>query len=67
MQENYYEEQIIKDQKYQNIAKEQSNYIDCTFENCSFEDCIIIDYIFVNCISYPEVRACLIFFKKKRK
>lgn len=52
MQENYYEEQVIKDQKYQNITKEQSRFIDCTFENCLFEDCIIIGCVFVNCKFY---------------
>ena len=38
MQENYYDEQVIKDQKYQSITKEQSKFIDCIFENCSFEE-----------------------------
>lgn len=52
MPENYYEEQIIKDQKYQNITKEQSKFIDCTFENCSFEDCTITGCVFVNCKFY---------------
>ncbi len=52
MQENYYEEQVIAEQKYQNITKEQSKFIDCTFKNCSFEDCKIIDCVFVNCTFY---------------
>lgn len=52
MQENYYEEQIIKDRKYENITKEQCNFIDCTFENCSFEECEIINCVFVNCNFY---------------
>ncbi len=52
MQENYYEEQVIKGQKYQNLTKEQSKFIDCTFENCSFEDCTILGCVFVNCKFY---------------
>lgn len=52
MPEHYYEEQVIKDRKYQNITKEQSKFIDCTFENCSFEDCSITGCVFVNCKFY---------------
>ncbi len=52
MPENYYEEQVIKDQKYQDITKEQSKFWDCTFENCSFEDCTIIGCVFANCRFY---------------
>ncbi|MCI8992438.1 MAG: pentapeptide repeat-containing protein [Eubacterium sp.] len=52
MLENYYEEQVIKDRKYQNITKEQYQFIDCTFENCSFEDCKITGCVFVNCKFY---------------
>lgn len=50
MQENYYEEQLIKDKKYQNITTEHCKFIDCTFENCSFEDCRIVGCAFVNCM-----------------
>ena len=39
MQENYWEEQVIKDKKYQDVTMEQYIFTDCTFENCSFEDC----------------------------
>lgn len=52
MPEKYYEEQLIKDQKYQNITKEHGKFIDCTFENCAFEDCKIINCAFVNCNFY---------------
>lgn len=52
MQENIYEEQLIKDRKYQNITKEHSRFVDCTFENCSFEDCAIAGCAFVNCRFY---------------
>ena len=52
MQENYYEEQVIKDQKYQSITIEQSQFIDCTFENCSFEDCTVTGCAFINCRFY---------------
>jgi uncharacterized protein YjbI with pentapeptide repeats len=72
MQENYYEEQIIKDKKYENITKEQYKFIDCTFENCSFEECEIINCVFVNCnfyncniisltSKYSEVKLMLLF------
>lgn len=52
MQETFYEEKLIKDQKYQNVAKEQCKFIECTFENCVFEDCKIIGCVFVNCKFY---------------
>lgn len=52
MQEIYYEEQLIKNKKFENITKEYCKFIDCNFENCSFEDCKIIGCAFVNCKFY---------------
>lgn len=52
MQENYWEEQVIKDKKYQDVTMEQYKFTDCTFENCSFEDCRVMNCIFVNCRFY---------------
>lgn len=52
MQETYYEEQLIKDKKLQNITMEHCKFTDCTFENCLFEDCKIINCVFVNCNFY---------------
>ncbi len=52
MQQTFYEEQLIKDKKYQNITKEHCKFIDCTFENCSFEDCRIMGCVFINCKFY---------------
>lgn len=52
MQEKFYEEQLIKGQKFQNVTKECWKFIDCTFENCSFEDCRIIGCVFINCQFY---------------
>lgn len=52
MQETYYEDQLIKDQKYQDTVKEYCKFLDCCFENCSFEDCVINHCHFVNCSFY---------------
>lgn len=52
MQEERYEEQLFKDQKFQNITKEHCRFIDCHFENCSFEDCKTVSCVFVNCRFY---------------
>ena len=52
MKETYYEEQLIKDQKFQNITKEHCKFIDFSFENCTFEDCSIVRCMFINCSFY---------------
>lgn len=52
MQKNYYEEQVINGQKYQDRTIEQCKFIDCTFENCLFENCKITGCVFVNCKFY---------------
>ncbi len=49
MQDNYFEEQIIKDKKFRNVTKESCKFVDCSFENCLFEECRILNCIFVNC------------------
>ncbi len=49
MQERYYEEQLVKDKKLQNITIEHCKFIDCIFENCTFEDCKVHRCVFVNC------------------
>lgn len=49
MQENYWEEQVIKDKKYQDVTMEQYKFTDCTFENCSFEDCRLEATQFFKC------------------
>ena len=49
MQDNYFEEQIIKDKKFRNVSKAICKFVDCSFENCLFEECRILNCIFVNC------------------
>ena len=49
MQDNYFEEKIIKDKKFRNVTKESCKFVDCSFENCLFEECRILNCIFLNC------------------
>ncbi len=49
MQETYFEEKMITDQKLQKYTAERCKFIDCEFRNCSFEECSITGCTFVNC------------------
>ncbi len=49
IQNEYYEEQSIKNKKFQNTIIENCTFADCNFENCTFESCQIKNCFFVNC------------------
>lgn len=49
MQETYYENEEIKDQKLSNISLEHVYFIDCDFINCSFEELKMTSCFFTNC------------------